>query len=580
MFQLNFKPYHVILESLNFPKNKSANKIKILPLHNFNNSVLENYIQYQLNEQFINSFFLKTEFDQIDQKLYSKTFLSEIKKIDFILLGSDINTIDALNEKKINDYLINLQKNILYIIKNYSKYKLINSSLIIFNINYPSSMHLTTQSNEYKCKKKIDKFNKYLEALSKKHINIKILDIFSLSSRIGSYNFYDYRNFYSSKILYSELAHNCLSIEIKKIINSTINTNKKCLVLDLDNTLWEGVLGETRSKEIDLGKTYKGQCFRNFQKYLKILLNKGIILAICSKNNTADVFNFFKMNKEMVLSLKDFQSKQINWDHKFINIRKISEELNIGLDSMVFFDDSPLERAEMKKMNPQVTVLDFPDHPEHFIHCIENTGFFFKSKNTKEDKEKKNQYSILEKAKSLNLQINNVHEFRKSLKMEIEISKINKFNFDRCCQLINKTNQFNLRTKRYTEPELNNFVKTKENYVFALRLKDRFGDHGITALIMLKKKSAKSYFIENLLLSCRILGRDIEYIFLKEILDKIKLKNVSRIESEYVNSPKNEQCKNFFENCNFTRLKKNLFFIDLNNKKIIIKKHNVKIYYA
>tara|TARA_Y100000389_G_C17468728_1_gene528247 strand:- start:1006 stop:2745 length:1740 start_codon:yes stop_codon:yes gene_type:complete len=579
MKTLENKAYHSIIKELSLKNYKVKKKIKLLSLCNFNDLALKNYIKYHLKNLCIEASFLNTEYAQTNQKIYSKNFFSKIKNVNFIIIGEDINAIEEIKLPLIKTFLDRIKNNILYLINNFDDFKLNNIKLIVLNAVYPKSFYLLNSNDRKKYDYIIKKFNADLEKLSSKYNNIKILDNYLLSNTIGLINYYDFKNYHISKILFSETTHYQVSLELKKIINFSINHNKKCLVVDLDNTMWGGVLGETDKHKIETSGTYKGECFKLFQKYLKMLSNKGILLGICSKNNYTDVVNLFKKNKELAISLKNFQSVQINWDHKFLNIRKIAKDLNIGLDSFVFFDDSPLERAEMKKFNPEVTVLDFPKHPEEFIRCIEDSGFFYTDKQTKEDKRKKIQYKMLKKIEKFKSHVDNIFEFRKNLKMSIEISEINKFNFDRCCQMINKINQFNLRTKRLNESELASFMGKKNNYIYLLKLKDRFGDHGVTALIMLKSLNNNSLFIENYLLSCRILGRDIEYIFLEEILKKIKIKKINKVVGQFLLSKKNQQCENFYKKCGFEKLNKKLFFFNLKNR-IKFVEHNVKIKYV
>ena len=266
------------------------------------------------------------------------------------------------------------------------------------------------------------------------------------------------------------------------------------------------------------------------------------------------------------MKFEDFSSVKINWDAKYININKIAKELNIGKDSIVFFDDSDFEREQMKKFNPSVNVIETPKDPEYFIQAIENSGFFHQYTLTNEDKRKKYQYEILKKAHNFKSSMKNIDEFLINLSMKLEISNINKFNFDRSVQLTNKTNQFNLTTKRYNNSELESFLKSNDQISLVARLKDKFGDHGITALAMAKKKNKKIWTIDTFLLSCRILGRKVENILLYELLKKLKQKKANFIEGIYIKTNKNQQCKDFFVNNSFIK-KNNHYLFNLSNLK-------------
>jgi FkbH-like protein len=206
--------------------------------------------------------------------------------------------------------------------------------------------------------------------------NIHIFNYNKIASNIGYENIYDYRNYYISKSLLTDKANYNISKELSKLIYSIKNVKKKCLVLDLDNTLWGGILGEDGFKDIKLSNDYNGEIFLTFQKYIKTLSNNGVILAICSKNNLKDVEECFKKRKDLVLKFKDFTFKKINWKPKYQNINDISKEMNIGKDSIVFFDDSKFERDQMKKFNPEINVIEVPDDPNNYINALEDSAFF------------------------------------------------------------------------------------------------------------------------------------------------------------------------------------------------------------
>ena len=374
--------YDKILEYIETIKSKNYKAITVLFLSNFNNFVLNNYLTFHLGQRNLKTKFIKSEYDQINQEIFNLRLNKKINKINYLIIGYDINSKLNFGEFLIEKYINNIKNNIDEILNNKS---LKNVNIIHFNLSLSENIFFYPTNDYHIFLKKINSFNKYLNRICNIHKNHHILDVNKLINQIGINNFYNSKNYYLYKTPYTELTNNVISHELSNIINSTLETNKKCLVLDLDNTLWGGVLGETGSEGIDLGKTYRGQCFKNFQKYLKVLLKKGIILAACSKNNIGDVNECFKKNKDMILKLKDFSALQINWDNKYKNIDLVANELNIGKDAIVFFDDSPLEREEMKNFNPQINVIDVPQDPENFIQSIEKTSFFFKNKQTVED---------------------------------------------------------------------------------------------------------------------------------------------------------------------------------------------------
>lgn len=574
MNKINITPYYKVLEKLE-NASKFDQKIQIYSLYNFNPLVLENYVKYFLQKKKINAKFVKSDYNQIEQEIFSPQFIKKANKSRFIIIGSDINKKIFFNYNLINQYIENLKNNLKEMLSRINK--LDNISIIFFNSSLLLSSYYLSRNDFEKIQKKIKDFNQFLIKSSLKNTNLIILDIDKLNSFVGNKNFYDDSNYYLSKIPYSETANNYVSFEITKIINAELNIRKKCLIVDLDNTLWGGVLGEEGLHGIDLGKTFQGECYRNFQKYLKILQKRGVILTICSKNNLSDVKDCFKKNPEMFLKFSDFSSFQINWDEKYLNANKIAKELNIGKDSIVFFDDSEFEREQMKKFNPTINTLDFPKDPKDFIQTIENSLSFYQNKQTIEDKKKKSQYEMMGKVNHARVKAKSIDEFLKSLSMKLELSKVNKFNFDRSVQLTNKTNQFNLTTKRFTSTQLRNYLNSKNQLSMIANLKDKYGDNGLTALVMCKKKNNSTWIIDNFLLSCRIFGRGIENILLIELLKKLKQKNVKTIEGRFVQSDKNSMCKNFYTNNSFKK-KNGAFLFEIKNLKNL-KNHYVKIKY-
>ena len=568
-------PYFEVLNKI-LNKKKQKKKLQICSLYNFNPLVLENYIRYFLLEKNINVDFLKNEYDQIDQTLLSSKFNNNLKNTRILIIGSDINKKISYNHDLLDHYIESLKMNLENLFSK-KRSNLNDLDVIFFNCTTLVSGNYASKGTFKIIQKKIEKFNNYLEKLSTKIKNLHILNIDNMSRIIGMNQFYDETNFFISKVPYTELANTVMSFEISKIINSILTVRKKCLVLDLDNTLWGGVLGEEGVGGIDLGKTLNGENFKNFQRYLKILQQRGVILAISSKNNLKDVQECFKKNEDMILKFSDFSSFQINWNEKYLNVNAIAKELNIGKDSIVFFDDSEFEREQMIKFNPEITTLDFPKESKYLTKTIEDSMCFYQNKETSEDKKKKYQYEILRKVNNAKLKSENVDQFLKNLSMKLEISLINENNFDRSVQLIHKTNQFNLTTKRYSSSELKSYIKSKNQISLVARLKDKFGDHGITALVMAKKKDNNLWIIDNFLLSCRIFGRGVENLILTELLKKLKQKNVKKVEGIFFQSDKNLMCKNFYLNNEFKK-KKNNFLFELKNFKNK-NKANIKVKY-
>lgn len=337
-------------------------------------------------------------------------------------------------------------------------------------------------------------------------------------------------------------------------ISAILHQRKKVLVLDLDNTLWAGILGEDGPEGIKMAGDYPGNAFRWFQAQLCELKSKGVLLAVCSKNNLSDVEEVWEKHPDLLLKKEDFAAHRINWEHKAHNIEAIARELNVGLDSLVFLDDSPTERALVRDLLPEVYVPEFPGQAYEipaFFSGLVNDCFLAYSL-TKEDLEKTRQY--LENARRDAFQQTVSYEtFIRNLGIELAIGRVNKFSLARVAQLTQKTNQFNLTTRRYSEPDIEAMVQAGCQ-VFTLDVRDRFGEYGLTGVAICRPEGHGSWHIDSFLLSCRILGKQIESAFLNEVLSFLKRNGASKVGAEYLPSAKNQQTAAFFDSVGFTKI--------------------------
>ena len=563
MISRDFIPYHKLLEELERINTKGHKKINIYTIFDFNPLVFNSYLELYLKRKKLQPNIFSGEYDQMNQEIISSDKNKRFKKCELIIIGSDINSKLSNNENELEFYLKNLISNLKNILSVSNKIK--NLEIIFWNLSYLKSTFYNSKNQIYSNEKKINDFNYELFELAKKYKNLNIFDIKKITNYIGIKNLYNEKNYYNSKIPFTEEAHDEISFELSQLINVLNNTTKKCLVLDLDNTLWGGVIGEDGIKDIHLGNTFYGEKFKNFQKYISLLKSRGIILAISSKNNLQDVKECFKKHPEMVLKLEDFSIIKANWSPKYKNVNEIASELNIGKDSIVFFDDSVFEREQMKKFNPEINVIDTPSSVDLYISSVEQSGYFNQRFQTKEDSKKLYQYKIIEKANAFKKHQKDIKIFFTKLSMKMEISKINEINFDRSVQMINKVNQFNLTTKRSNPNELKKFITSKNQISLIAKLKDKFGDHGLTALAMVKQKgnNKKVFILDNFLLSCRIIGRNVEVVLLNELLKKLKNMKVNYLEAQFIKTKKNEICKNFLKENKFLKVK-NKYIYNLN----------------
>lgn len=407
-------------------------------------------------------------------------------------------------------------------------------------------------NSEYETSEAIIDFNNMLRNLSLENSNIKIIDFNDFMNSVSFETLVNWKYYYTSFALLNPALSGKFQEWFLKKYNAILSKRKKCLVLDLDNTLWGGIIGEDGIEGIKIGNSYPGNCYADFQKYISEASKAGIMLSICSKNNENDANEVIQNHPDMVLKSNNFVAKRINWNNKVSNIKEIASELNIGLDSMVFIDDNPVEREIVQKAIPEITVPNFPKEPYNIVPFFKKvlSDHFQIYKLTNEDLEKTNQYRENIIRNNFKKEFNSIDEYLQNLEIEIEIKKADKFNINRLAQMTQKTNQFNLTSKRYSEIDLNKFIDDGHSILCA-SVKDKFGDNGITLLAIILNEPNMQAQIDTYLLSCRILGRGIEDVFLKFLLNYLYKNGIKRIGASYIQTSKNSQVAEFYEKNGF-----------------------------
>ena len=376
---------------------------------------------------------------------------------------------------------------------------------------------------------------------------VKVFDLNYLSQRIGLENAYDYKGWYVSKQIGSMLLQMCIAEEIAFEINKSLNSMKKCLVCDLDNTLWGGVIGDDGLEGIDIGNTSpKGEAFKDFQSYIKSLKELGVILAVCSKNQIEAAQLPFKDHPEMVLRLEDFVSFKANWQPKSENIKKIAEEIGIGVDSLVFIDDNPAEIEIVNQYAPEVSTIYLGNNVSDYKAKLEDSGYFEPRALTSEDARKTSLYQQEVKRKELKSTFTDITAYLSSLEMQMTIQPFSNVDVPRISQLINKSNQFNLTTIRRTESEVLGLM-SQESYIgFTIRLSDKFSDHGLISVCILKVEES-TLEVETLVMSCRVLERQVEHAIHNHIV-KVGLENkCTKLNALYLPTKKNALVKDLYK---------------------------------
>ena len=381
--------------------------------------------------------------------------------------------------------------------------------------------------------------------------NLHIIDYSLLNTNYGKSNMFDPKMYYSADMVLSIDALPVLAKNISDTIASIKGKFKKCLIIDLDNTMWGGIIGDDGIENIQIGDLGIGKAFTELQWWFKQLKQRGIILAICSKNNEHTAKEPFEKHPDMVLKLDDIAVFVANWNNKADNIRYIQSVLNIGFDSLVFLDDNPVERSIVRENLPEVVVPELPEDPAFYLDYLLKLNLFETASYAESDEQRTKQYQEEASRTIAKQNFTNEDDFLKSLEMYSEISNFNKFNTPRVAQLSQRSNQFNLRTIRYTEDIIEKLITSENHICYSFNLVDKFGDNGLICMIILEKQE-DSLFIDTWLMSCRVLKRSMESFTLNKIVDEAKKVNVKKIVGEYISTSKNEMVQDHYLSLGFT----------------------------
>jgi FkbH-like protein len=427
------------------------------------------------------------------------------------------------------------------------------SKVVVSNFEIPvySSMGILENKSRFGFIESLQELNIRLRELSKNHPRLFIFDFENFCSKHGKENIIDYKMYYLADMKLQLKYFPFLCDEYISYIKPLMSLTKKCLVLDLDNTLWGGILGEDGIENIKLGPSHEGKPFFEFQKHILSLYERGIILAVNSKNSEDDVHEVFEKHPYMILKEDHFAALKINWTDKVQNMQEIANEINIGLDSLVFFDDDIINRRLMNNYLPEVLVIDVPDDPSYYTKALMDITDFNAFQITSEDTKRGESYTKDRKRKELKTVSKNINEFLQQLDMKVSILNADDFAIPRIAQLIQRTNQFNMTTKRYSEEQIRSFSENDLYTVWAVKVEDKFGDNGIVGVIFLEKPDSDYWIIDTFLLSCRILGREIEAALLHFIMEKALNNGVKRLIGLFIPTKKNIPARDFYKINNF-----------------------------
>lgn len=339
---------------------------------------------------------------------------------------------------------------------------------------------------------------------------------------------------------------------VMQIIDAQHGRAAKCLVLDLDNTLWGGVIGDDGVDGIKLGQgSGAGEAYVAFQSYAKLLSERGVILAVCSKNDEENALLPFLKHPEMVLKREDISCFIANWEDKASNLREIARRLNIGLDALVFCDDNPFEREQVRAALPEVRVPELPEDPSYYAEALAAAGYFEAVSLTSDDFSRVAQYQSNAEREKLKSATGNIDDYLASLDMELKWAADDLSNLERITQLVNKTNQFNLTTQRYDQARMQAMMADPDVIVLSFRLLDRLGDNGVICIVIAHRSNSEM-LIDDWLMSCRVLGRGVEKATLGVLARQAGLLGATRLRGRYVPSPKNKMVADHYEKLGFS----------------------------
>ena len=379
---------------------------------------------------------------------------------------------------------------------------------------------------------------------------VHVVDIRRIAGECGLKQWMDPKLSFLGRLPFGVKAQHLIGRHLARYLNAIYFPPRKCLVLDLDNTLWGGVIGEDGLGGIALGEDYPGNIYKNFHKNLLALRSRGILLAIASKNNLSDALNVFEKHPDCLLKSDHFTSVQIGWQDKATSLETIAKELNIGTDALVFFDDNPVEREWVKTKLPEVMTIEVPANPLDYVRALHESGAFDYLTISEEDRKRSEIYQQDKQRDQFKENNASVEDFLCNLNMHASLGFVNSDTLPRVVQLLGKTNQFNVTTRRHTASHLENLIKDGAIAIW-LRLSDRFGDNGLIGLAIVTPETQSKWVIDSLLLSCRVIGRQVEQLLVAHICRLVRQRDGKELVGEFIPTAKNALAKTVYADCGF-----------------------------
>jgi FkbH-like protein len=559
MTPMESKLSHYINTARNLDTSNYEKKIRIGILGSFILNGLEETLRVKCAEKKIDASIFVSGYNQYNQDILNQKSVLYNFSPDATFLILDTRSIlgnffyspYSLSIEQRNELVEKKAEELITLFEVFTKNS--KSKLIITNLSIPtySPYGICETKSEFGLQEMVMKINSKLYNYAQQNQSVYIFDFNGFVSRYGESNVFDYRQYFFGDIKISLEIIPVLAEDLMGYVKAMMGLNKKCIVLDLDNTLWGGIVGEDGFDGIKLGPTPPGNAYVEFQRTLLALNQRGIILAINSKNNEDEALEVIRNHPHMLLREESFASIRINWNDKVSNMKEIVDELNIGIDSIAYFDDDPINRELMTMNLPEVLTVNMPSDPAYYTSVLREINDFNVLKITEEDLLRKDMYHQEKQRKHFEKSVTNLEDFLKQLEIKLKLKKADRFTIPRISQLTLKTNQFNLTTRRYQEEEIQRFSQDSNMLIGCAQVEDKFGDNGITGVFIVKKENPKEWLIDTFLLSCRIMGREVEKGILAYILNKARENKIERIKAQYIPTKKNKPVESFLPDCGF-----------------------------
>ncbi len=427
-----------------------------------------------------------------------------------------------------------------------------NAALILHSLEVPAVPRagILDAQREDNAAEAIQRINRGLRTLAGAYRGVYILDYDALVARHGRERWGDARKWLTVRLPVASANLPHLAAEWLRFLHPLAGKVAKCVAVDLDNTLWGGIVGEDGVNGIRLGAEYPGAAFQELQRVLRDLSRRGILLAVCSKNNPNDAMEALSSHPGMLLQPRDFAAMRINWSDKAQNLREIAAELNIGLDTVAFLDDNPVERHHVRDQAPEAIVIPLPEDPMDYARTVRDCPWFERLTLSEEDRRRGDYYAAQRDRVELQRAVTSKEDFYRSLEQVAEIAPVNAQTLARVSQLTQKTNQFNLTTRRYTEQQIAELAANPYWRVWSLRVRDRFADNGLVG-VSIARVDGQVCEIDSFLMSCRVIGRTVETALLSHLAADARQRGATILQGWFFPTKKNAPAREFYREHGF-----------------------------